>query len=327
MNKISVIIPVYNAERYLKKCLDTVINQTIEVYEIILINDGSTDLSGIICNEYLKQYKNIKVIHKQNEGVSAARNAGLKVASGDLISFVDADDCLENDMYEILVNTLNDYQSDIVHCGYKRMSEDDIILKECFGTHRIIEQNSKQAIANMLTGKIVNCGLWNKIYRKTVLKNCIFDEHLKNNEDILFNFIAFQNSSRIVFVDETKYLYYNHSTSTCNILKKLKQLKDSVEASRLMIEANNDITLLSILNYRYYESCMKLYRYLLLTNSGHIDIQEIKQNTKSLYKRDFKKNYKVIMNYSMLMRAPLIYKIIYKLYSKIRTPKWDVVNE
>ena len=327
MNNISVIIPVYNAENHLRKCIDSVLHQTVSVYEIILIDDGSTDLSGTICDTYGEQHNHIKVIHQLNKGVSAARNVGLSHATGDFISFVDADDRLEPDMYELLLDLIDTYGADIAHCGYKRMSEAETVIKECFGTHTIVEQNSSQAIDYMLRGVLFNNGLWNKLYQKNTIQGFHFSVDLKNNEDILFNFWAFQKANKLVFADETKYLYYEHATSVCNTLDIIRQLRDSIEASKRMIETNRIPELLPLLNRRYYETNMQLYRYFLLHNPQNDDLLCQKQETQRAYRLPFRKNAKTIMNRFFIMKLPTLYKAIYKLYDKHRSPKWDVESD
>lgn len=327
MKCISVIIPVYNVEKHLNKCLDSVLNQTVNIFEIILVDDGSTDSSGEICDKYASQHKNIKVIHKSNKGVSAARNDGLKIATGELISFIDADDQLEDDMYELLVGLICNYQADIAHCGYKRMAEDETVLNECFGTHRIVEQKSEQAIENMLSGQLFNCGLWNKLYRKSIIGNIRFDNELKNNEDVLFNFQVFQKAKKIVFADETKYLYYEHSSSACNTLDRIKQDKDSIKASALMIIRNNNESIMPLLSFRYYESNMQLYRYLLFSSLDTDELGLLKKETQKAFRADFKKSFKTRINHFLIVKIPIIYKIIYKLYDRKRKPKWDVVSD
>ena len=118
MNKISIIIPIYNVEQYLPQCLDSIINQTYKNLEIILINDGSTDNSGKICDNYAKVDNRIHVFHKKNEGVTSARNLGLDKCTGDFIGFVDPDDFIELNMYEILYNEQQRTNADIVWCNY-----------------------------------------------------------------------------------------------------------------------------------------------------------------------------------------------------------------
>lgn len=118
MKKISVIVPVYNVEKYLSQCLDSIIHQTYKNLEIILVDDGSTDSSGLICDNYSQKDKRIKIIHKCQGGLSDARNAGLKIATGEYISFIDSDDFIDKNMYSILINNTQKYNSDIVWFNY-----------------------------------------------------------------------------------------------------------------------------------------------------------------------------------------------------------------
>ena len=124
MAKISIIIPVYKVEQYLPECLDSVINQTYKNLEIICVDDGSPDNSGKILDEYASKDNRIKVIHKENGGVSSARNAGLDIATGDWISFVDADDYIASDFYDKLIGSSKDGEADVVQCGYTTFGED-----------------------------------------------------------------------------------------------------------------------------------------------------------------------------------------------------------
>ena len=130
---ISVIVPVYNSEKYLKACIDSIIKQTYTDLEIICVNDGSTDGSLEILREFACMDSRVVVHSQENHGVSTARNVGLKFAHGEFVSFIDSDDEMELDMYELLIQTQNEYQADIVHCGYKRICRNGTI-KEVFGT-------------------------------------------------------------------------------------------------------------------------------------------------------------------------------------------------
>ena len=131
--KISVIVPIYNVEQYLSQCLDSIINQTYTNLEIILINDGSTDNSEKICNQYKLLDPRIIVIHKTNGGLSDARNTGIKIATGDYISFVDADDFIDKNMYTILFQKINTTNADIIwynHYNYQSSNESSIFVQE-----------------------------------------------------------------------------------------------------------------------------------------------------------------------------------------------------
>lgn len=199
-NMISVIVPVYNVEKYLKKCIDSLINQTYSNLEIILINDGSTDNSGIICDKYMSIDQRIKVIHQQNKGVSAARNAGLKIARGDYITFVDSDDWLENNAYSVLVADIQDNSADAVFCGYKIFDEFEELLR--------IVSPQKQGIVKMAEALYQILGMkkkmdyygtapWNKLIRKDYIVNLLFDEKLNELEDGLFLVEAIQRCTTV----------------------------------------------------------------------------------------------------------------------------------
>jgi len=126
--KISIIVPVYNVENYLCKCVDSILEQTYKEIELILIDDGSTDSSGVICDKYKNKDTRVFVIHKKNEGVSSARNCGLKVAVGDYVGFVDSDDYVLNDMYEYLLNLSIMYNADITSCSFSVINDKGIII-------------------------------------------------------------------------------------------------------------------------------------------------------------------------------------------------------
>lgn len=212
---ISIIVAVYNVEVYLEKCLNSIINQTYGNIEIILINDGSTDNSGKICDKYAKIDERVVVIHKENGGVSSARNAGLKVAKGNFVGFVDPDDWIAEDMYEKLYLEIKKFNANISVCKFKRVMDrkNFIKRKNCFDA---ITLNSIDSMYFMLTSiEGYGCAVWNKLYRKNLLIN--FNENLSNGEDLLFNFnIFFHEDNFTVLVKEEMYFYYYRTDSACN---------------------------------------------------------------------------------------------------------------
>ena len=125
MPVLSIIVPVYNVEQYLGKCLDSIKNQSFKDFEAILIDDGSTDGSGAICDEYAARDNRFKVIHQENKGVSNARNVGLELAIGQYFGLIDADDQIEPDMYENMISTAKEYMADIVTCDYRQINGND----------------------------------------------------------------------------------------------------------------------------------------------------------------------------------------------------------
>lgn len=204
---ISVIIPIYNVEKYLNKCIDSIINQTYINIEIILINDGSTDNCGDICEEYKKMDNRIVVIHSKNKGVSSARNIGLEISKGKYILFVDSDDWLERDMIKELYNNLIKTKSQISICNYYEIINgnkysNNLNIKESFNTEKFIEYAFDE---NYFRGY-----LWNKLFSRNIIfdENSLFikfDENIHICEDLLFSFKVAQNANKICYIDKKLY--------------------------------------------------------------------------------------------------------------------------
>ena len=218
---ISVIIPIYNAEKYLPRCLDSIINQTYSNLEIILINDGSSDASGNICDSYAKEDSRVKVIHQSNAGVSAARNAGLDIATGDYISFVDPDDWIESNMYEVLVGTIQDKEIDILRFNAYRKGE--IINKLPFrGEYSNKELEEKILLpligAEKFGGMFILGVLWLHLYKREVIEDnhIRFNPQLRRCEDRLFTLSSIIHAKSILFVDEVLYHYEVYDNSLSN---------------------------------------------------------------------------------------------------------------
>jgi len=207
---ISIIVPVYNVEKYLKQCIETIQSQTYKNLEIILVDDGSPDNSGKICDEYAEQDSRIKVIHKENGGVSSARNLGLEKATGEFIAFIDADDYISADYCEKLLTTLKQENADCVACGYNRVYDnktEEIISKEPYSL------DNKAFLEKIL---FVQNGLGfchMKIWQKSVIANIKFDEKLKVGEDALFNIQASTNIKKFYMLNEALYNYRFNETS------------------------------------------------------------------------------------------------------------------
>lgn len=217
---ISIIVPVYRTEKFLPQCIESILAQTYQNLEIILIDDGSPDRSGAICDKYAEQDKRIIVIHKENGGVSSARNAGLKIAKGEYIGFVDSDDYIAPDMYEYLYGLIIRENVDIAmcnlcqerHCKWEVVSQIDQIEKK---------------YSNV---QIFDLHLWtylmNKLFKRSVLNNVWFHENLSFGEDAYFLFQVLQQNDCIVS-DKAKYYYRDNLTSATRSFRKnhLEHLK------------------------------------------------------------------------------------------------------
>lgn len=214
---ISVIIPVYNVEKYISECLESLINQTYKNLEIILINDGSRDNSGAICDKYKEKDSRIKVIHKENGGVSLARNSGLEIAKGDYIAFVDGDDYLDKEYFEKLLKILKEKQVEIVLCGFNKVYDNNT-EKVTKGKNLVMRKEEfLKDILNVQGGAgIVHSKLW----KKEAMQGIKFDKEIKIGEDSFFCIQAVKNVNNVYVLDEALYNYRFNNTSAVRKYKK-----------------------------------------------------------------------------------------------------------
>lgn len=210
---ISIIIPVYNAGKYLERCINSVCNQTYRDIEIILINDGSTDKSSTICDYYASLDNRIKVIHKINEGVAAARNDGLKIANGDYIGFVDSDDYIGEKMYKELYKSAQTYNADIVQSGYEKISPAGISILSSHYKDKVVIGN-KNCFKEYCEGENIVNYCWCRIYKREILKDIYFGK-FHYSEDAYFIIQVFLRCEILVIRSGLYYKYVQTTDSAC----------------------------------------------------------------------------------------------------------------
>lgn len=212
---ISVIVPVYKVEPYLERCVNSIINQTYKNLEIILVDDGSPDNCGKICDELAIKDNRIKVIHKQNEGQSKARNEGLDIAQGEFITFVDSDDWLETEAYQLLISMIKD--SDIAIFGHKTVRDEIPFENDNFGN---IYLNS-EGLWDEVLGELNNA-VWNKLFKSELLKDIRFLTDVYHGEDLIFNLNYIKKCKNGVINKTPMYHYFKHpdSVTTSNFSEK-----------------------------------------------------------------------------------------------------------
>lgn len=218
--KVSVIVPIYNAEKYLNKCLESIIGQTYKNLEIILVDDGSLDNSPTICDAWAQIDSRIRVIHKKNGGVSSARNAGIDLAQGDYIGFVDADDWIEPNMYEVLINNAEKFSADKSSCGYVYYGRNVSGAVDC-----TVLKNSDDMRLRLIRGD--HNAVWCAIYSRSVVGDIRFDESLKVAEDWLFNYQVCLKMSSEVIVDTPLYHYEDNIESAMHGINE-KKISDRI---------------------------------------------------------------------------------------------------
>ena len=210
---VTIIIPVFNVEKYLERCLESVINQTYRNLEIILVDDGSTDNTRAICEKYAKKDSRILVMHSLNKGPGGARNVGLEAAKGKYINFVDGDDYVTIDYIEYLYKILKLKDADISMCSLKKVYSDDECLDKV--KEKIITMNSMEAISSLLCQKKVHPAVHCKLYKKEIFENSRFPEK-QFFEDLAIIYKLLDSCDKIVIGEQQKYFYFQHKESIMN---------------------------------------------------------------------------------------------------------------
>ena len=211
MCEISIIVPVYKVEKYLKKCVDSILAQTFSDFELILVDDGSPDNSGRICDDYAKKDARVRVVHKQNGGLSSARNAGIEVAKGKYLGFVDSDDYIAEDMYELLYKAIIKEEADLSICGiYDVYEGKDPIIKPTIKK----TVTAEEALLLILQGNIISVHAVNKLYKRELFSTIRYPEG-KYHEDS-FIIVDLLNQCHKVAIDSEQKYYYYHRLGSIN---------------------------------------------------------------------------------------------------------------
>lgn len=308
--KISVIVPVYNQELLIKKCLDSIINQTLKDIEIIIINDGSTDNSINIIYKYMKYDKRIILINQINQGLSVARNNGILHSNADYLAFIDSDDYIEKNMLFNMINHAEINNSDIVVCGFKRVTESKTIY--------INNIDNEETFENMLKG-ILNSTAWNRIYRKELFtKYKITYPPNLYHEDMATTFKLYFFANRITKISECYYNWYTRDDSISENFG-IKHLVDLFKGFDITIEFLKNQKI-----YKKYENLL-LYRYIVLIKLILTKISKlilIPKEIRQLYKLFFKNLKKSFLlskkNLQVLLKnyPDLYYDVVFIMSSK-----------
>ena len=256
-NIISIIVPIYKVEKYLDRCINSILNQTFKNFELILVDDGSPDRCGDICEEYAKKDKRIKVIHKENGGLSDARNAGLDIATGKFVGFIDSDDFIHKDMYMILYDAIVKSKSDISQCKFKYFSKEDELNKNIINDGKYKIYNNIDAIEGIMDNKNLNTNVWNKLYKRELFREIRFPKG-KIHEDEFVTYKVFYRAKTVSYVNKELYYYFSNDTGIMKNLN-INSKFDWIDA----IEERNEF-LLNIKEKRLFnKSNSHLFFYLI----------------------------------------------------------------
>ncbi|WNW17349.1 glycosyltransferase family 2 protein [Lactiplantibacillus plantarum] len=261
---LSVIIPVYNVQSYLSKCIDSVVRQTFKDFELLLIDDGSTDKSGAICDRYARNDSRIKVIHKSNGGLSDARNAGIEIAQGDFIFFIDSDDYIHEQLFEALLHSARLHSAEIVECGVKDVPENNV--DDCSGFDYGLEAaeaashvySHDEAVENILDYRF-KIMAWNKLYKRELFQSLRFPKGKLHEDEFLTPYLV-DHCSKYVEIGLPYYRYVQRKNSIMSSQFNSHRL-DILEAHEkriLYFSRKYDQQFDDIMNYHFFVACVNL---------------------------------------------------------------------
>lgn len=309
---ISIIIPAYNAEKYIERCLKSVINQTYKTLEILVIDDGSSDGTGKICDEFAKRDSRLIIIHKENEGVSKARNDGLKVATGEYVLFVDSDDWLENDMCELMLKKAQNDNLDIVVCEYKNYYENSKEF-ECIS----LKNYENLSFLDVISDEKTQYGgfPWNKLIKKSIIE-FKFNESVHFYENLLFFLMNSQKQIKYGVVHNKLYNYCINDTSAVHSKKYSIKRLTILDAMNLVIPM---VSQKLIDNYKY------VYLNSYYNNYYGMKMQKLNKDVLKKYVKNISVYYKDLMNSQNISTGKKIkiliihrFGFIYELFIRCR---------
>lgn len=243
MPEFSIIVPIYKVEKYLPRCVMSILSQTFENFELILVDDGSPDTCGRLCDEFAQKDSRIKTIHKENGGVSSARNCGLKRANGNYICFVDADDIMAKNALYLIKKSIDHFNPDMIMFDYTVINDKTITVSDGATESVIINRNQAFDLCADFN-KSVRMGIWNKVYRRACIENISFDEKKIMAEDIEFLMKTLVRCEAITYIRTGLYGYYMQRENSAMFAKHSlewyeMQFKNVKESMQIVIDADN----------------------------------------------------------------------------------------
>lgn len=317
---ITVVVPVYKVEKYIDKCINSILNQTYKNLEIILVDDGSTDNCGKICDEYARKDNRIRVIHKENGGLSDARNAGIDIAKGAYISFVDPDDCITEDYIQYMYEMIKTENVKLAICNIKVIWKNTKIGEE---KHRkYLKLNTKEALENLLFAEGIDISANGKLYSKELWKDIRFPYGIVY-EDTAIMYKIFEKAKTIMYGDKNCYYYIARIGSISKQQGYNKNEEDYIKNTNEMLEfiQNKYPELESAVKRFDIYAKFRILRMLVFTKTRNKDLEKkiisgIRKNQKEVFNNKRTPKRDKIAIFSLKFGIP-VFKIVWTLYCKI----------
>ena len=318
--RISVIVPAYNIEQYIARCLDSLLAQTYRNLQIIVVDDGSSDQTGAIIDEYSRKDRRVMAIHQENQGVSKARLTGLDKAEGTYIGFTDGDDIVEPEMYEHLLRNALKHQADISHCGYKMVFPDGH-ENLYYGTGKIGVHNHDEGLKELLAGDFFDPGLWNKLYRASLIQgfqdSSLWDSGIRLNEDLLMNYIVFNKAKKTVYEDVVLYRYMLRKDSAATSSIQHYKIIDPLKVITIIKDDTREDKELHAIAYdRYLRTLINTSQQEVIPEAAEQAREQLKKEMKNRESFFFDRSAKLRLMAFGAARMPKCYRMVRKIYDK-----------
>ncbi len=309
---ISIIVPVFNISKYLERCVNSIINQSYKNIEIILVDDGSTDGSGQICDDFKEKDHCVRVIHKINGGLSSARNAGLDIIKGECVGFVDGDDFIDIYMYETLVKAILDNDADIVQTGFRHTNENGNIKDERKFKEATYD-NLDDMFYNGFETKNIHVGVWTKLYRSAIFRNIRFFEGYVF-EDYAIMPSIFSECKKFVVIGGAFYNYCSNPQSISKSNMSFNTVQSRLETPLYVLKCIENIDK-KFVGYAYRYICQSsMAGYYKIKKTDKIDKRTNQQYTKRLVAQ-YRKYFKLFKKDALFRRRNLLSKIKLHIFS------------
>lgn len=328
MDLISVIVPVYNVEKYLDRCMASILEQTYTRLEIILVDDGSTDACGAMCDAYARKDSRVRVVHKPNGGLSDARNAGLAIATGDYVGYVDSDDWIEPDLYERMHQACAAHGAQLAVCRYFSEYRD----KTVSGGDGSVVPLSREALLKIYIGGhdtyVIYNSVWSKLFRRDLVQGMVFPKG-RNSEDILYTTRAFCRAERAVYLDRCLYHYVlDREGSIMNEARGERMFRDEIPFWREHIACIREMVSPQMADLAGYHFQRRLlFYYIDAYNAGS---EELKRGLVAEIRKDKAEMDRIYgsgivsrgdrMRRKLFLVSPPLYAAVVRLYEKIVIP-------
>lgn len=285
--KISVIVPVYNAEAYLARCVDSILGQTYKNLDVILVDDGSPDNCPAMCDAYAERDLRVRVIHQDNRGVAAARNAGLDAAVGDFIGFVDSDDAIHPRMYELLLRGSQEAGTSISMCGYRDQYEQAAVHNDPVSEEYKVESSRDAMLKAYGMHAVAYIFLWNKIYRRELFEGIRLPAG-KISEELFIFYRLYEQVEMVVVVQAVLYSYFKNNGVSITSRPTFRLLRDKAQAlddSERYFRSRGDDELANRTGEQYLEAVLNMFRYV---KPGGEFIQTVRRRYMQLYRKKYR---------------------------------------